>query len=416
MEQITLNLIPKGITPVCHASQYDKQRSIRLNIMDGLQGYILSDETVELRVRKPDNNIVTAAVEYTAGATFVIISTTEQMTACDGDNECELRLTRGEQRIGSLNFTMRVEKDPLKDGIESETEIHNLEEQVADIVANQYDSENVIFDETPTAGHGVGFAPTSGGTAAALAEKANIEDLAEVATSGEMADLIDVNINSPAGNQALVWNPTTQKWENGEVSTVGSIDDLNDVDTTGKGTGDSLRFDPDAGEEGEWVAQQTVVPIDEADYEDLQEKQLCTFYAIDDGSPLDYTAEDILYEEGGTETVHDKVESLNEIFTKTITIPITCRGYIHCYQLGKTVFVDININTDGNSTPIGTTIATGFPKPNESFYPRLSARDNNGSYIQVLNLDKNNGAIKTSDTVMQGNTWWGCQFTYFTND
>lgn len=344
MEQITLNLIPKGITPVCHASQYDKQRSIRLNIMDGLQGYILSDETVELRVRKPDNNIVTAAVEYTAGATFVIISTTEQMTACDGDNECELRLTRGEQRIGSLNFTMRVEKDPLKDGIESETVIHNLEQQVEDLVAEQYDADSVIFDDEPTEGHGTGYAVKSGGLKAYIPKAIGALD--------------DVDIDSPAGNQALVWNPTTQKWENGEVSTVGSIDDLDDVDTTGKGTGDSLRFDPDAGEDGEWVAQQTVVPIDEADYEDLQEKQPCTFYAIDDGSPLDYTAGDILYEEGGTETVHDKVEA--------------CTPEIH----------DYTATTNANGVIDSNTLATGGIPVGS--YNIISAVVKNNLYVCVL--------------------------------
>jgi hypothetical protein len=296
MEQIKLDIIPKGITPICHASQYDKGRVIRLNLMDGLQGYQLTDETVQVNVRKPDNNIVTAAVEYEAGKTYVDIVTTEQMTACEGDSNCEIQITKGEVRIASLNFTLRVEVDPLKDGIESETEIHNLEQQVADLVSEQYDADSVIFDDEPTEGHGTGYAVKSGGLKAYIPKAIGALD--------------DVDIDSPAGNQALVWNPTTQKWENGEVSTVGSIDDLDDVDTTGKGIGDSLRFDPDAGEEGEWVAQQTVVPIDEADYEDLQEKQLCTFYAIDDGSPLDYTAEDILYEEGETETVHDEVESL----------------------------------------------------------------------------------------------------------
>ncbi len=295
MEQITLNMIPKGITPMCHASQYDKGRHIRLNIMDGLQGYKLTDETAEIRVRKPDNNIVTAAGTYTAGTAYVDLFTTEQMTACEGDNECELRLTRGEQRIGSLNFKMRVEKDPLKDGIESESVIHNLEQEVADLVSEQYDADSVIFDDEPTEGHDIGYAVKSGALKRYIPKTIGALD--------------DVNIDSPAGNQALVWNPTTQKWENGEVSTVGSIDDLDDVDTTGKGTGDSLRFDPDAGEAGEWVAQETVIPLTEQEYEALQEKQLCTFYAIDDGSPLDYTADDILYEEGGTETVHDKVES-----------------------------------------------------------------------------------------------------------
>lgn len=333
MEQITLNMIPKGITPMCHASQYDKGRHIRLNIMDGLQGYKLTDETAEIRVRKPDNNIVTAAGTYTAGTAYVDLFTTEQMTACDGDNECELRLTRGEQRIGSLNFKMRVEKDPLKDGIESETVIHNLEQEVADLVSEQYDADSVIFDDEPTEGHGIGYAVKSGGLKAYIPKT--------------IGALNDVDIDSPAGNQALVWNPTTQKWENGEVSTVGSIDDLDDVDTTGKGTGDSLRFDPDAGEEGEWVAQKTVVPIDEADYEDLQEKQPCTFYAIDDGSPLDYTAGDILYEEGSTATVWDKVDGIEAKLLNKET-----RAYVAVCGSTQNGFrrLDVNLNTAGSRT------------------------------------------------------------------
>lgn len=137
MEMITLNLIPKGIPPVCHASQYDKGRVIRLNLVDGLQGYTLTDETVTLNVRKPDNNIVTAGVNVVSGASYVDIVITEQMTACEGENLCEIVITKGDVKIASLNFKMKVEVDPLKDGIESETEIHNLEQQIADAVRGQ---------------------------------------------------------------------------------------------------------------------------------------------------------------------------------------------------------------------------------------------------------------------------------------
>ena len=123
----------------------------------------MSDEEITLDVKKPDNNIVTAAVEVTSGNTYVIITTTQQMTACAGDNNCELHVVKDSVEIGSLNFTMRVEEDPLAEGIESETEIHNLTEQVTEIVSEQYDSENVIFDTAPTAGHNVPYAVTSAG-------------------------------------------------------------------------------------------------------------------------------------------------------------------------------------------------------------------------------------------------------------
>lgn len=302
MERITLNIVPKGITPVCHASQYDKGREIGLDLMDGLQGFVLSGtETLELRVRKPDNNVVTAAVENTSSA-FVVFETTEQMTACEGVNLCELRITDGNDvLIGSLNFNMKVEVDPLKDGIESETEIHNLETQIADInaeivppivaeeVANQYDSSNVIFDDHPTAGHGTGYVVKSENVPA------------------ELDDLSDVTTSAPTSGEALVWDGS--KWTNGTVSTVGSIDDLNDVDTTGKANADSLRYNATA---QEWEAKPTTVKMTLAEYTALggdYSGYENTNIIITDAPNLNATAQDISYD-GGADTVWDKVEAV----------------------------------------------------------------------------------------------------------
>lgn len=320
MERITLNIVPKGITPVCHASQYDKGREIGLDLMDGLQGFVLSGtETLELRVRKPDNNVVTAAVENTSSA-FVVFETTEQMTACEGVNLCELRITDGNDvLIGSLNFNMKVEVDPLKDGIESETEIHNLETQIADInaeivpplvaaeVANQYDSGNVIFDNEPTTGHGTGYAVTSDGL------KSYVPKV--------VGDLSDVNINNPQLGEALVFDALGNVI-NGTVSTVGSIDDLNDVDTTGKANADSLRYNATA---QEWEAKPTTVEMTLAEYTALggdYSGYENTNIIITDAPNLNATAQDISYD-GGADTVWDKVESLeNKEFYKVRTTQV----------------------------------------------------------------------------------------------
>ena len=200
MEQIRLDIIPKGITPVCHASQYDKGRVIRLNLMDGLQGYVLSDETAQLNVRKPDNTLVTAEVTVESGKTYVDIVTTEQMCAVAGDNICDLQLTKGSAVVGTLNFKMRVEHDPTEGGVESESDIHNLSTQVAGFVAEQletqYDSENVVFDSAPTSGHNSPYTVTSAGLKTALDAKANTSDLAAVATSGNYNDLSNLPLLS----------------------------------------------------------------------------------------------------------------------------------------------------------------------------------------------------------------------------
>ena len=296
MERITLNLIPKGIKPICHASQYDKGRQIALDLMDDLQGYILSTEEIELGVCKPDGNIVTAAIEVTEGATFVIMETTEQMTACEGDSECELRITKDGAEIGTLNFILRTERYPLEDGIESDTEIHNLTNQIHDIneemlpdmvaeeVANQYDSQNVIFDDHPTAGHGTGY----------VVKSENVPD--------ELNDLTDIDIDNPQSNQALVYNPETGKWENGEVSTVGSIDDLDDVDTTGAAEGTSLVAKEENGDII-WKPKKTIIELTAAEYAALKaggNLQPDTEYLLKDAPALIPTAEDIEYDTGTT--------------------------------------------------------------------------------------------------------------------
>jgi hypothetical protein len=150
MEQIKLDMIPKGITPIAHASQYDQGRLIHFILMDNLQAFILTDETVTIKVCKPDNNIVTAEATYTANTNIVTISTTEQMCAVAGDAKCELSVIKGDVKIGSLNFILRVEEDPLKDGVESETVIANLD-TIIDNAVSEALNDTVLYGAYPTA-------------------------------------------------------------------------------------------------------------------------------------------------------------------------------------------------------------------------------------------------------------------------
>ena len=132
MEHIKLNLIPTGPMPVCHASQYDTGRKIGLDIYNGLQPYILTDEQIELDVRKSDGRIVTLDVPITAKSNTVVFSTTEQMCAVAGSNLCELKITKNEEVIHSLNFAMEIERSPMENGLQSESEINNLNRQIDD--------------------------------------------------------------------------------------------------------------------------------------------------------------------------------------------------------------------------------------------------------------------------------------------
>lgn len=156
MERIKLNLIPKGPMPVCHASQYDTGRKIGLDIYNGLQPYILTDEQIELDVRKSDGRIVTLDVPITAKSNTVVFSTTEQMCAVAGSNLCELKITKNEAVTHSLNFAMEIERSPMENGLQSESEINNLTTQIEGIIGPILEEEipeaveQAIGDNYPT--------------------------------------------------------------------------------------------------------------------------------------------------------------------------------------------------------------------------------------------------------------------------
>ena len=140
MEQITLDLIPNGALPVIHASQYDDARTFRINLTENGNAYTLTDEVIEIHVRKGDGCAVTAAVAYEAGKTYVDIATTEQMCAVAGNNLAELNIQKNGSDIGSLNFILLVERDPLDGGPDSQSEIHDLQAQVNSCVENAFET------------------------------------------------------------------------------------------------------------------------------------------------------------------------------------------------------------------------------------------------------------------------------------
>ena len=308
MEVIKLNLIPTGALPVVHASQYDEGRTFRAELFEGSAVYTLDGtEVLECDVKKPDGNVVTVAVVNTS-ASYVDIDTTLQMCACSGESLAELNIKKGGDSIGTLNFILAVERSPLENGITSDSGIHNLQTQIADAVADQYAAEDVVFDATPTAGHGVGFAVTSEGVKNAL-------DAVAATIPEELDDLQDVSTSSPTSGEALVWDGA--KWTNGTVSTVGSIDDLNDVDTTGKAEGDSLRFDSGS---GEWVAKPIVIEVTQAEYDQLVldgDLQPLTIYVITDAPNLNATAQNLSYDGGVTSTYDEVEKKLNKTLIKS---------------------------------------------------------------------------------------------------
>lgn len=189
MERISLNLIPQGAPPVCHAAQYDVGRVIRFDLFNGSSVYTLDGtEDVSVNVHKPDGNLVTESLDASHGS-YVDVITTEQMDAVAGTNYCDITIEKGGVRIATLAFFMKVQASSTEGGVPSESDIENLRSQVAEIVADQYDSENVLFDAAPTAGHGTGYTVTSAGIKTALDNKADDSALTTLASS--VSDLGD---------------------------------------------------------------------------------------------------------------------------------------------------------------------------------------------------------------------------------
>ena len=207
MERIKLNLIPSGVAPVVHCSQYDDGREFAIDLFEGDSVYVLDGtETLTVNVRKPDGHLVTESVANTSDS-YVVIATTEQMVAVHGTNYAKLQIVKGAVTIATLEFLMNVSRDPLENGDPSESFVSNLETQIASAVADQYDSNNVIFDNAPTSGHGTPYTVTSEG----------IKDAIDNAISGltipeNITDLADVDVTTPTDGEILVYNNGT--WEN----------------------------------------------------------------------------------------------------------------------------------------------------------------------------------------------------------
>ena len=136
-ERIRLNVIPDGDMPVFHVSQFDVGRPIIIDLYNGEDVYTpAAGVTFELHCRKVDDNIVTLTT-YEVDNNTLTFASTEQLCACSGDNLCEIAILLDDLVMGTLNFILHVERDPLAGGCTSETSIYNLQQQIDDIITGE---------------------------------------------------------------------------------------------------------------------------------------------------------------------------------------------------------------------------------------------------------------------------------------
>lgn len=119
MEQLYLNTNPNGIKPVCHASQYDNNRTIRFHLLDNTEPItLIGTEVIQLFIRKADNSRATFEIAN-SGGTYVDLVVTTEMSDIAGDSECKFQIANGEITLGSLAFKMKIESDAYGDSLKT---------------------------------------------------------------------------------------------------------------------------------------------------------------------------------------------------------------------------------------------------------------------------------------------------------
>lgn len=127
-QAFNLNIIPQGVNPIIHVSQYDKGQTWIFTLYEGDIPYnVPSGSSVTIQGTKPDHTGFQYDCSYSGSQ--VIATEMQQMTVLPGDVPTEIRITKDDDIIGSINFKIRVEPAALADDTEiSETDLALIEE------------------------------------------------------------------------------------------------------------------------------------------------------------------------------------------------------------------------------------------------------------------------------------------------
>lgn len=177
-QTFNLDLIPQGVPPIVHVSQYDKGQTWNIHLFEnGVVFPVPSGTSAAVQGTKPDNTGFQYPAVISVGDNVVTFTVEQQMTVLGGQFECELVLVNGENQVATINFILDVEPTTLDDDtVISETELP-LIEQAAELgaVINGYATQ--IHADAQTAS-------TAATTATAAATSAS----ADAATATHAAD------------------------------------------------------------------------------------------------------------------------------------------------------------------------------------------------------------------------------------
>lgn len=145
-QTINLDMIPQGVAPIIHVSQYDKGQTWRFNLFEGESTFdVPAGSTVTIQGTKPDRT----GFQYTCTYSGNVVTATEtdQMTVIAGKVPCEISITNGGELIASHNFYIQVEEAALADDTQiSETDLPLIEQALQDLpLVEQYKEDSEAY-------------------------------------------------------------------------------------------------------------------------------------------------------------------------------------------------------------------------------------------------------------------------------
>lgn len=129
-QSFNLDLIPKGVNPVVNVSQYDAGQTWTIGITENGNAFsIPSGASVTICGTKRDSTGFMYACTFSGSTVTAIVQ--PQMTILSGNQKAELRITKGAEKIATINFILRVEPSALSDSTQiSETDLPLIEQAV----------------------------------------------------------------------------------------------------------------------------------------------------------------------------------------------------------------------------------------------------------------------------------------------
>ena len=200
-QTFNLDLIPQGVPPIVHVSQYDKGQTWNIHLFEnGVVFPVPSGTSAAVQGTKPDNTGFQYPAVISVGDNVVTFTVEQQMTVLGGQFECELVLVNGENQVATINFILDVEPTTLDDDtVISETELP-LIEQAAELgaVINGYATQIHADAETASAAATVATSAASSASNAATSETNAAASATAAATSASNAATSETNAAASA--------------------------------------------------------------------------------------------------------------------------------------------------------------------------------------------------------------------------